>query len=709
MLKPSLRTFLRAFVPSFAFFILFALAPREAAAQSPCGGVDQRACCLGERNGPACDGDLVERAPCVGDCRCARSIFSSSGTCRRDNITACGGPGQRACCAGERAEGACNSGFHEEGGCTGNCRCRNSLASSIGTCRPDVVITPCGGPGQRACCAGERAEGTCNAGLHEEGRCTGNCRCARSPVGASSIGVCRPDVVITPCGGPGQRACCAGERTGGACDLGLEEKAGCTGNCRCARSPIGASSIGTCAAEIRTPCGGVGQRACCIGERAQGACDGGLTETSGCVGDCRCARSPIGASSIGTCRRITACGKEGERACCLAERATPCDPGTVEAVSAQLFSSNLSCDLRGREELIKSGNAWQCDCAAGGISLGVCLRTRFDPTATCWFQTPAPKPTAAKSKPAMSLYVAGMNHARADGRTSAHREGAAELAKAVGDSAEDPRSIVVAFSESIRDDLLSGAITSCEAGDKIGADGIPHNGECVAYALEQRFRRTTRFTYKSWQWWGETGGPALITGSRWKVVSTANLEGNPGRAFEVRLQDTRNPRTHVSLYMFHTSGDDGATPKAWQETVGIVKLARQRMRRGDLTPLFVGDFNTGIGAPSGGIFSGALAWWNLGNFCPIQPGVAQPLQFSLEQQILHIFAGKRSSSPDDLDFSCSSGHLAPVNLKYSRMKSGEPTSRNDGIWLPNVAHNVVAMGFEIKNETPARCQAPGHR
>lgn len=208
---------------------------------------------------------------------------------------------------------------------------------------------------------------------------------------------------------------------------------------------------------------------------------------------------------------------------------------------------------------------------------------------------------------------------------------------------------------------------------------------------------------RAWHWWGEIGGAALVTGSRWKPVATANLDGAPvGRAFEVRLQDTRDPRTHVSIYMFHTSGDDGATPKSWQETEAIVKLARQRLQPGDLAPLFVGDFNAGIGAPSGGFFSSVLSWWNLGNLCPVQPGVAQPLQFSMEQQILHILAGKRGAA---IDFGCTSGHLEPVNLKYSRKADGEPTSRNDGIWLPNVAHNVVAMGLELEREQPERCEA----
>jgi hypothetical protein len=657
LVGPSYRAFILLICAAFA---LLWFAPREAGAETPCGGLNQRACCWLERNGGACNGGLVERGPCVGDCRCAHSLVSSSGMCRLTDIKPCGGEGQRACCVLERSGGACDAGLEERGPCSGDCRCANSLVSSSGTCRrppPPPVIAPCGGEGQRACCAGERPQGSCN-----------------------------PD---------------------------FEERPGCAGNCRCGNNAL--SSSGTCRRIDIAPCGGEGQRACCLGERAQGACDGGLTELGGCVGNCRCARSLV--SSSGTCRHITSCGKEGERACCKLERATACDPGSVEAVSGQMYASNLSCDLRARGDLIKSGNTWQCDCAAGGASLGVCLRSRFDPTATCWFQSPPPPPTSPQARPAMSLYVAGFNHSRADTSTSVHREGVAELVKAISDSAEDPRSIVVAFSESLRDDLLSGSLRSCEAGTKLGPDHIPYTGQCVAYGLEQHFRAgapvTSTFTFNTWHWWDALGGPALITGSRWKQIATTNLDTGLGRAFEVRLQDTRNPRTTVSIYMFHTSGDtakDKDHPKdvlgSWQETEAIIKLARQRARPGDLAPLFVGDFNAGIGSLSGPSLAAGLSWLNQGNVCPAQPGLTAAHTFSLEQQIVHIFGGKRGTADPSIDFGCTSGHLAPVNLKYSRVASGEPTSLNDGIWLPDVAHNVVALGLEVASEKPERCSSP---
>ena len=265
-------------------------------AQSHCGGQDERACCLGERSAGACDSGLHEAAGCTGDCRCAHSIFSSSGTCRLDvRITPCGGNGQRACCLGERSGGACNGGLHEEGGCSGDCRCNHSAFSSSGTCRPDWKPTACGGAGQRACCIGERPQGACDANLYEHpGAPPGDNRCAGAI--ASSSGTCRP---FTACGGEGQRACCLGERAGGACDADLYERPGAPSGDNTCRGAA-ASSSGTC---VRfTHCGGENERACCVGERGA-SCDPGMTEEPGGVpANARCRNNLL--SSSGHCRKL---------------------------------------------------------------------------------------------------------------------------------------------------------------------------------------------------------------------------------------------------------------------------------------------------------------------------------------------------------------------------------------------------------------------
>lgn len=74
----------------------------------------------------------------------------------------------------------------------------------------------CGGPGQRACCFLERAEGACNAGL-------GPAALGQFPLACSGFGAdtCMPLAPQTACGGEGQRACCLLEAES-ACQPGLE-------------------------------------------------------------------------------------------------------------------------------------------------------------------------------------------------------------------------------------------------------------------------------------------------------------------------------------------------------------------------------------------------------------------------------------------------------------------------------------------------------
>src|SRR5690606_20227537 len=104
----------------------------------------------------------------VGDCTCGCGTGGTQSSSRCVPVSACGGAGQRACCAGERPQGPCNAGLTEVPGCTtGNCLCAGQTgASSNSRC---VQTTACGGLNQRACCVGETLNGGngggCNAGL----------------------------------------------------------------------------------------------------------------------------------------------------------------------------------------------------------------------------------------------------------------------------------------------------------------------------------------------------------------------------------------------------------------------------------------------------------------------------------------------------------------------------------------------------------------
>jgi microsomal dipeptidase-like Zn-dependent dipeptidase len=88
------------------------------------------------------------------------------------------------------------------------------------------------------------------------------------------------------CGKEGQRACCFLENIDiGACEDGLAEIPGCSGDCQCGGlAAEGVLSSGTCIKP--TPCGGEGQRACIVFERDGTPCNSGLTPVPGCSGDC---------------------------------------------------------------------------------------------------------------------------------------------------------------------------------------------------------------------------------------------------------------------------------------------------------------------------------------------------------------------------------------------------------------------------------------
>ncbi len=280
----------------------------------------------------------------------------------------CGGLNQKSCCFCDGS--ACDSGLFEICGCdacvacdTGNCE--GAACAIIPPFPPQsngycVALTPCGGEGERACCTNEQIP-SCDTGYVETGSCKDTlgrlqCGCDGGPF--ISGGMC----VDNGCGGMGERACCIGENGYGAlgagCDPGLVEKGSCvdilgSGNC-------GGCSIGVCL-DI-TPCGGEGERACCFLEDISiGACESGLVENGNCDSElgttnCFCGGLSL-AKSSGVCKKPD-CGGAGERGCCLLERVPSCDPGLIEDLSpgcsAELGSSN-------------------CDCGFGpGQSLGVC-------------------------------------------------------------------------------------------------------------------------------------------------------------------------------------------------------------------------------------------------------------------------------------------------------------------------------------------------
>jgi microsomal dipeptidase-like Zn-dependent dipeptidase len=334
-------------------------------AATPCGGLDQRACCLFEAEFGACTSGLTEiPQPNSGYCTNASDGTQSSGICIQ--VTDCGGAGQRACCLGEAGFGACQAGLAQRSQPNSG-QCGNGLpgVQSSSVCE---AVTPCGGSGQRACCVGESTN-ACQGGLTQLPQANAGF-CGNGVLGAQSSGVCG---LVSACGGEGQRACCLGEAGFGACQSPLvqipQPNSGLCGN-----TVFGIQSSGVCA--VVTPCGGVDQRGCCIGESAFGACQAGLTAVQQ-INSGQCANSLPGIQSSSVCKVVTACGGEGQRACCLGEAGFgSCQAGLVELPQAN--SGQCGNGLPGVQSsgvcaaITACGGEGQRACCLGEAGFGAC-------------------------------------------------------------------------------------------------------------------------------------------------------------------------------------------------------------------------------------------------------------------------------------------------------------------------------------------------
>ncbi len=243
--------------------------------------------CPTTRCSPACAGGNACAPGCPDECD---PYMCSDSPC---SAPPCGAAGQSACDGAiQILHGipACQTGTRETLGC-GVGGAPSCYGGASGWC---AAVTSCGGDGERACCTVPDEGSACDSGLDQtnyvltEGQCTtilGLLNC-----GGCSLGVCN---LPSPCGGIGQRACCLGENGfefGGCGEPGDQDtSSGCTLSgldCWCDGGV--AESSGMC---IPAPCGGEHERACCLGETTWGACETGLHEVcpdivGACAGEC---------------------------------------------------------------------------------------------------------------------------------------------------------------------------------------------------------------------------------------------------------------------------------------------------------------------------------------------------------------------------------------------------------------------------------------
>lgn len=300
-----------------------------------------------EAGGKCIDAEVKRQMTCSGPgglCKGTCPLDTNAGAPAEvpNLLPPCGGDGQRACCFGETGY-PCRLGLQEVPGCKGPaCQCGGgSIAMASSTCRP---TSPCGGIGERACCAGEADFGTCKAGGEAVPGCTmgdAKCKCGKGSI-LLSAHHCEPKA--TECGGVGQRACCSLE-TGYVCKPGARVVDGCPYGpqaCRCGKGSA-ALAMHRCEAPLAdTPCGGPNQRACCAGETGYDCKPGEAIVKGGCpYGEaaCRCGKGST-VQAITHCEAPppppppapgAGCGEKGQRACCMGETGYTCRTGVITA------------------------------------------------------------------------------------------------------------------------------------------------------------------------------------------------------------------------------------------------------------------------------------------------------------------------------------------------------------------------------------------
>ncbi|WP_434046800.1 MULTISPECIES: hypothetical protein [Sorangium] len=320
----------------------------------------------------------------------------------------------------------------------------------------------------------------------------------------------------------------------------------------------------------------------------------------------------------------------------------------------------------------------------------------------------------------LRLFVVGFNHAAGPG--GARSPGVAQTATLVRDLAHaDPRQLsttVIAISGSGRLEALD----VCDPGRFRSPDGVARTGGCLARLLEEQNPGSVFSIAEDYRAEWDNGGFAVVTGSIWTKLSSRAIDiplsgGDHLKAFFIALRDNNGHK--VPIYVLHTDGGQPERPDA--PLAPLTEVARVAMahfaKLDDVlewsAPLIVGDFNMNNDAvdPKSTLFlQDNFDWSNRpglhGSAGTVEttctPHGGQPLWFDFNDK-LHAVAGRRSGP---INFGCSPTRLAPIRLGYTAYPNHSPAYPTNGIRVPDLGHNIIAVDYWFVPDEVPDCRSP---
>jgi hypothetical protein len=394
-----------------------------------------------------------------------------------------------------------------------------------------------------------------------------------------------------------------------------------------------------------------------------------------------------------------------------------------------------------------------CQCPLGGKAFA-CFDDEepLRPISRCSLGSEPPPGT-----PRLSLFVAGLNHDTHVAMRTVRRKGIVELRDAIVGALPNTlqENLVVAFSASstIGKEPIAGAIGEpCDEGAYASAGPGMNHAACLANMLDEAYlpvgRPAPKFHVVEWEGNPGSGGLALLTGWFWEPIEVERVmipkmrgytcpdrnDGCCSDVLGVRLRSRTPADTpwQIVVYVAHTRGgvyesdkQTAANCPSWDPAKAITPMssvgdiqairdyAKAHERLGDLPPILAGDFNWSYADQ---IVNAALP-----QFAAVDNGLTcagSDKSLGFENDIMHVFLGRMTSAEAPDAFISQHArqvvnYLRPVSVRYTSNPDGTPDqtprgvgqSYKPGIDLPHVAHNVVALDFEVvtENHPPPNC------